>query len=167
MLAVAVGIYLPFELEVPIFVGGLIAWFAEQARRRHGAGLGERHGLLFAAGLITGEAIVGILMAIPIVITSNPSRIDPTKADAVSTIEEALEEAGDSHPFFIGGRGIFSHSLLYVNHFLLTTIEGRWPADVYFKVPFLESKVLLSEERWTHPDDPSLNCTFREYENED
>ena len=73
MLAVAVGIYLPFELEVPIFVGGLIAWFAEQARRRHGAGLGERHGLLFAAGLITGEAIVGILMAIPIVITSNPN----------------------------------------------------------------------------------------------
>ncbi|SVB63044.1 uncharacterized protein METZ01_LOCUS215898, partial [marine metagenome] len=73
VLAVAVGIYLPFELEVPIFVGGLIAWFAEQARRRHGAGLGERHGLLFAAGLITGEAIVGILMAIPIVITSNPN----------------------------------------------------------------------------------------------
>ena len=102
-----------------------------------------------------------------IVITSNPSRIDPTTADAVSTSEEALEEAGDIHPFFIGGRGIFSHSLLYVNHFLLTTIEGRWPADVYFKVPFLESKVLLSEERWTHPDDPSLNCTFREYENED
>jgi hypothetical protein len=26
-----------------------------------------RHGMLFAAGLITGEALVGILMAIPIV----------------------------------------------------------------------------------------------------
>jgi len=32
---------------------------------------GERNGLLFAAGLITGEAMVGILLAIPIVLTSN------------------------------------------------------------------------------------------------
>ena len=29
-------------------------------------------GMLFAAGLITGEALVGILMAIPIVMTNNP-----------------------------------------------------------------------------------------------
>ncbi|MBF86170.1 MAG: oligopeptide transporter, OPT family [Acidobacteria bacterium] len=72
VLAVSVGIYLPFELEVPIFVGGLIAWAAERTRRRRGAAPGERYGLLFAAGLITGEALVGILMAIPIVVTSNP-----------------------------------------------------------------------------------------------
>lgn len=32
---------------------------------------GNRRGLLFASGLITGEALVGILMAIPIVITGN------------------------------------------------------------------------------------------------
>ena len=31
-----------------------------------------RHGMLFAAGLITGEALVGILMAIPIVRSGNP-----------------------------------------------------------------------------------------------
>jgi len=30
-----------------------------------------RHGMLFAAGLITGEALVGILMAVPIVLTKN------------------------------------------------------------------------------------------------
>jgi len=100
-----------------------------------------------------------------IVVTSYPSRIDATKADAVRTIEEAIEAAGESHPFFIGGRGIFTHSLVYVNHFLLTTISGRWPADVYFKVPFLEGKTLVSQEEWEHPTDPSLNCTFREYVN--
>ena len=73
VLAVAVGIYLPLELEVPIFVGGAIASVAERARRRRGGTDGARHGLLFAAGLITGEALVGILMAIPIVLTSNPA----------------------------------------------------------------------------------------------
>ncbi|MDP6608845.1 MAG: oligopeptide transporter, OPT family [Vicinamibacterales bacterium] len=73
VLAVAVGIYLPLELEVPIFVGGVIASVAERARRRSGGDAGARHGLLFAAGLITGEALVGILMAVPIVLTSNPA----------------------------------------------------------------------------------------------
>ena len=71
VLGVAVGIYLPFELEVPILVGGLIAWAADRVRRSAGSSAGERHGLLFAAGLITGEALVGILMAIPIVAAGN------------------------------------------------------------------------------------------------
>ncbi len=42
------------------------------ASRRLGDRAGAQHGLLFAAGLITGEALIGILMAIPIVVTSNP-----------------------------------------------------------------------------------------------
>ena len=71
VLGVAVGIYLPFELEVPILVGGLVAWTADRVRRSAGGSAGERHGLLFAAGLITGEALVGILMAIPIVAAGN------------------------------------------------------------------------------------------------
>ena len=63
VLALAVGIYLPLELSVPIFIGGLIAHRA--GRIRTGT---EDRGVLFAAGLITGEALIGIAMAIPIVI---------------------------------------------------------------------------------------------------
>jgi putative OPT family oligopeptide transporter len=78
VLAAAVGIYLPLELEVPIFLGGLLAYIAE---RRLTAGIGlfkpapeeierlTRRGMLFAAGLITGEALVGVLIAIPIVVS--------------------------------------------------------------------------------------------------
>ena len=76
VLAVAVGIYLPLELSVPILAGGLIAAFAERARGRAGAAnAGARHGMLFAAGLITGEALIGILMAIPIVLANDPDVI--------------------------------------------------------------------------------------------
>ena len=71
VLAVAVGIYLPLELMVPIFLGGLLNHLVT---RTFGKGLSEaeaekrnRTGMLFAAGLITGEALMGILMAIPIV----------------------------------------------------------------------------------------------------
>ncbi len=69
ILAVAVGIYLPFELAVPIFAGGLINWLTSRNNPEAGK---KGPGVLFAAGLITGEALVGILMAIPIVISGAP-----------------------------------------------------------------------------------------------
>ena len=63
-LAVALGIYLPLKLSAIIFLGGAIAAFANG-----GTGEGRepsQRGLLFAAGLITGEALMGIVLAIPI-----------------------------------------------------------------------------------------------------
>jgi putative OPT family oligopeptide transporter len=89
VLAVAVGIYLPLELSVAIFLGGILAWAAARFYRRRGREVAggetgpalstarqddDRHGLLFAAGLITGEALLGILLAIPIVLAgrANP-----------------------------------------------------------------------------------------------
>jgi len=71
VLACAVGIYLPIELSVPIFAGGLVAHLVERYFKP-GDSEGERErihqkGTLFSAGLITGEALMGIFMAIPIV----------------------------------------------------------------------------------------------------
>ena len=75
VLAVAVGIYLPLELSTPIFLGGLLAHFADRARGiKPGASEAERvtdKGVLFGAGMITGEALMGILIAVPIVATAN------------------------------------------------------------------------------------------------
>jgi putative OPT family oligopeptide transporter len=73
VLAVAIGIYLPLELEVPIFAGGLIhqavRWYNNKRSSNQEEVEGSsRSGLLFASGLITGEALMGILIAIPIVI---------------------------------------------------------------------------------------------------
>lgn len=68
VLAVALGIYLPLKLSAAICAGGVIAALVKQA-----IGEGEepsRRGLLFAAGLITGEALMGILLALPIALTS-------------------------------------------------------------------------------------------------
>jgi putative OPT family oligopeptide transporter len=77
VLAVAVGIYLPLELSVTILAGGLIAHAVSMhARRPTGAvnsvsGEKSSRGILFAAGLITGEALAGIFMAIPIVLSED------------------------------------------------------------------------------------------------
>jgi putative OPT family oligopeptide transporter len=79
VLAVAVGIYLPLELSVPIFLGGIVSWLVLRAQRRTDWGSGaaaeeakkevEQRGMLISSGLITGEALVGIGMAIPIVLS--------------------------------------------------------------------------------------------------
>ncbi len=73
ILAVAIGFYLPLELSVPIFFGGLIHWVVQVIRKKYVNKSAEiegssKGGLLFASGLITGEALMGILLAIPIVI---------------------------------------------------------------------------------------------------
>ncbi|WP_374012113.1 OPT family oligopeptide transporter [Pseudoxanthomonas koreensis] len=77
VLAAAIGIYLPLELMVPIFIGGLLAYLVQrfhQVRADDEAGLDRVHrpGVLFSAGLITGEALMGIAIALPIVLTQNP-----------------------------------------------------------------------------------------------
>lgn len=68
VLAVAVGIYLPLALSVGIFIGGMIYFIAQQRRSRassdSGAKSGEQKGVLFASGLITGEALMGIIAAL-------------------------------------------------------------------------------------------------------
>jgi len=72
VLAAAIGIYLPLELMVPIFLGGLLAHLVERFHKvraddEDGRDRVHRPGVLFSAGLITGEALMGIAIAIPIV----------------------------------------------------------------------------------------------------
>jgi putative OPT family oligopeptide transporter len=68
VLAVALGMYLPLKLSAAILVGGLVGSLAKRKAGEHAAGGGSR-GLLFAAGLVTGEALMGILLAVPIALS--------------------------------------------------------------------------------------------------
>ncbi len=77
VLAVAVGIYLPFELDSAIMLGGVIAWAVSKYQKNNKNQVqdfdvqkskSENAGLLFASGLITGEALIGIGLAIPVAV---------------------------------------------------------------------------------------------------
>lgn len=71
VLAVGMGIYLPPAVNMPIFVGTLLAWWlkrrvtqrAAPAQRELALKAAERRGTLFAAGLIVGESLVGVILA--------------------------------------------------------------------------------------------------------
>ena len=58
---IAVGMYLPFDTTSAILLGGVMQWIA----KRWGAD--DERGTLLASGLIAGEAIVGILLAVTFV----------------------------------------------------------------------------------------------------
>ncbi len=71
VLAVAVGIYLPLGLSIPIFAGGLLAHVVARRsanKSRKVLQTRENSGLLLASGLITGEALMGVLVAVAAVI---------------------------------------------------------------------------------------------------
>jgi uncharacterized oligopeptide transporter (OPT) family protein len=60
VMPIAVGMYLPFSLAVPILIGGLIGnRFGPKSDEGHS---GDR-GLLFGSGLVAGEALIGIVLA--------------------------------------------------------------------------------------------------------
>ncbi len=68
VMPVAVGIYLPLGLAVPILLGGVIQSVVRSATRGRGDEEAAVHrGVLFSSGLIAGEAIMGIVVALLIV----------------------------------------------------------------------------------------------------
>jgi putative OPT family oligopeptide transporter len=58
VLAFALGLYLPWELSVPVLLGGIV-----KKATSSGSEEGSSRGVLAAAGLITGEALMGIILA--------------------------------------------------------------------------------------------------------
>ena len=90
VMAVAIGIYLPFTLTLPIMLGGILKYAtdqfiakkvetidkpsenltAEKCKSRI-SGLREKvsnRGILFASGLIAGEAIIGVIIAVIVIL---------------------------------------------------------------------------------------------------
>jgi uncharacterized oligopeptide transporter (OPT) family protein len=60
----AVGVYLPVSTMTPIFLGGLIRWWAERsARQPDEAGERRERGILLGSGFVGGEGLLGVGIA--------------------------------------------------------------------------------------------------------
>jgi len=66
ILPFAVGLYLPIHLSAAIMVGGLVRLFTEKRKKSTEAEKKEQvdRGILYTSGLIAGEGLVGVLLAI-------------------------------------------------------------------------------------------------------
>jgi oligopeptide transporter, OPT family len=59
VLTFGIGIYLPFYLTLPVFAGGLISLISSRISEKFSSNM-----LLFSNGLMSGEAIVGVILSI-------------------------------------------------------------------------------------------------------
>jgi putative OPT family oligopeptide transporter len=93
VMSVAIGIYLPLGLSVPIMLGGIISYFTLRSahiridgeireepskRAKEAAKEVENRGVLIGAGFIAGESILGVFVALLIVTDINLNEIFST-----------------------------------------------------------------------------------------
>ena len=65
VLPFAIGSYLPVQLSACIFIGGVVRFFAEKARADEKTkAAAVNRGVLFSSGMIAGEGLIGILLAL-------------------------------------------------------------------------------------------------------
>jgi len=63
-LAFAVGVYLPVQTMVPVFLGGMLRWWLEKrAKSEDDAAERRERGILFGSGLVGGEGLLGVVTA--------------------------------------------------------------------------------------------------------
>ncbi len=64
VLPFAIGIYLPVHLNACIMVGGLVRLFVDKIKNSEKREKATSNGILFCSGMIAGEGLVGILLAL-------------------------------------------------------------------------------------------------------
>ena len=64
VLPFAIGLYLPIHLSTPMMVGGIVKWLVEKNSAESDKKDADANGILYSSGLIAGEGLVGIFLAI-------------------------------------------------------------------------------------------------------
>ena len=64
VLPVAIGLYLPMELSSTIMIGGIIRLISDRRKKEQDRNEDAGGGILFCSGMIAGEGLMGILLAI-------------------------------------------------------------------------------------------------------
>jgi putative OPT family oligopeptide transporter len=92
-LGVGIGIYLPMSATLPVVIGAFLGHWWE---KRNPSPATQRIGVLMASGLIVGESLFGVALAVPISITLNPAPLAVVGAwfDPIATIGGSILFAG-------------------------------------------------------------------------
>ncbi len=73
----AVGMYLPLSTMTPVFIGGLIRYYVDQKFEIVNAKKGKDQGILLSSGLIAGEGLMGVIIAIfAVVLSKTPKYLE-------------------------------------------------------------------------------------------
>ncbi len=115
VLPVAIGIYLPVQLNACIMVGGIVRWFFDRMKNEEKRERTVNNGILFCSGMIAGEGLVGILLAVL----------------AVFGVGEAIDLSGMLNlPTWAANLGSILVFALVIASLLLFTIWKKRPAEM-------------------------------------
>ncbi|MCF9000029.1 oligopeptide transporter, OPT family [Acinetobacter nectaris] len=96
VLAVGMGIYLPPSVNMPLFIGAFIFWAMQKyIAKNKGADAVKRieqKGTLFAAGLIVGESLMGVILAVIIVVSVSAGGSDSPLAIHIPASWQSLQD---------------------------------------------------------------------------
>ena len=106
-LAFAIGMYLPLEINTPLFIGGAIAHFVEKSSKNKEVSEERvRRGTLMASGFIAGGAIVGVIGAVLVLLGVN-GYVDiglSEKHDTLAQVLSLLAYAGLAAFLYLGSK---------------------------------------------------------------
>lgn len=80
VLPFAIGLYMPIHLSTPMMVGGIVKWLVEKNSAESDKKDADANGILYSSGLIAGEGLVGIFLAILAII---PAGKESTVGDVI------------------------------------------------------------------------------------
>ncbi len=92
VLAVGIGIYLPFSASISLTIGGLASYFIHHGSNKNendeAHQIGQQKGISIACGLVAGASLMGIFLAIPAVILQSTEglRIVPTSFTPIAEV---------------------------------------------------------------------------------
>ncbi len=111
VLPVAIGLYLPLELSTTIMVGGLIRWFVDKMGKKKGVDNNSdaSGGILFCSGLIAGEGLTGILIAVLILLG----------------VDTTIDLSGKIDTGIIGGLVLLAIVVAFVLKFALSSSKDK------------------------------------------
>ena len=116
VLPFAIGLYLPIYLSVPMVLGGALRWYLEKRKYSSEEDRQEtvQAGVLYSSGLIAGEGIVGILLAVLAVIPLGGGYV----SDAIDI--SAMANAGSA-----GGLAAFALVLATIGIFAIKSAGNQ------------------------------------------
>lgn len=88
VMPVAVGIYLPFGLAVPILLGGFVSWLVGRAAKPAGDAA-QKRGVLMTSGLIAGESLVGVGLGFTAYLNISSLKLLDSSSAALNLMVEA------------------------------------------------------------------------------
>lgn len=120
VLPIAIGLYLPITTSTPILLGGLVRYFVEKRAEKKNSEDKETivtNGILYSSGLIAGEGLIGIILAI--------FQIIPVKnyTNLAEFIAVQPRLAGSSNAALKGLSNILASDILGLVTFLLLTLS--------------------------------------------